>query len=45
MGVRDGVKYTDVQGFYFSTPLTADELEIYLKDPSHIKTALVEEVK
>lgn len=33
----------DVQGFYFSKPLTVTELEYYLRNPSHIKTEIAEE--
>lgn len=33
----------DVQGFYFSKPLSIKELEHFLKNPSDIKTTLVEE--
>jgi EAL domain-containing protein (putative c-di-GMP-specific phosphodiesterase class I) len=31
----------DVQGFYFSKPLTTDELENFLMNPSNIKVDLV----
>lgn len=33
---------SDVQGFYFSKPLTSTGLEDYLKNPSHVKKTLKE---
>lgn len=32
----------DVQGFYFSKPLTTKELENYLRDPAYVTPALIE---